>query len=714
MFNAQGVVGVDFDHCIDPDTGELSVWAAAWVESFGSYTEISPSGTGLHILCRGTLPGKAVKLPQAEMYDRGRYFTVTGNLFGDCRDMRPAQDAIADLYAELTAGEQKRPPRAAASPTAGGTDRLLDFELVDKIQRSKHGRKFSPLWAGDTSGYPSSSEADMALCDILAFWTARDVGRMDSLFRQSGLMRDKWDRPQSGSTYGAITVQKAADECTEVYDPRAWHEQRAIAAGVRRVEGEAPSGRLVLADLHPEKNDRYPYSDIGNGNLFADWYKDKARYVPEAKAWFVYTGKLWRRDVGGLRAMKLCKKLADQLHIYVLSITDEKLRDAYSSAVGKWQKRAYRETILKDASDVYPASLSDFDTDPYLLNCQNGTLDLRTRLFRPHSPADLLTMIAGVSYDPNARCARWERFIDEIMQGDKEKAVFLQKSMGYALTGDTRHECLFFFYGPTSRNGKSTTIEPIMHMMGDYGKTARPDTIALKQNPDGRGPTEDVARLAGARFVNIPEPPKNMVLSAALVKTMTGGDTVTARFLNENSFQYRPQFKLFINTNHLPSVTDTTLFSSGRVKIIPFERHFSEQERDEGLKDFFMEPGRLSAILNWCLDGLWLLRETGFQMPDSVREATEDYRQGSDKTGRFIADEMVADPLAEARTADVYSRYQEWCGRNGYKPENMQNFKSSLANVATIRRKRPDGGGKADNPVSMLVGYKLSGSYRAF
>lgn len=176
-----------------------------------------------------------------------------------------------------------------------------------------------------------------------------------------------------------------------------------------------------------------------------------------------------------------------------------------------------------------------------------------------------------------------------------------------------------------------------MHMMGDYGKTARPDTIALKQNPDGRGPTEDVARLAGARFVNIPEPPKNMVLSAALVKTMTGGDTVTARFLNENSFQYRPQFKLFINTNHLPSVTDTTLFSSGRVKIIPFERHFSEQERDEGLKDFFMEPGRLSAILNWCLDGLWLLRETGFQMPDSVREATEDYRQGSDKTGRFIA-----------------------------------------------------------------------------
>lgn len=323
-------------------------------------------------------------------------------------------------------------------------------------------------------------------------------------------------------------------------------------------------------------------------------------------------------------------------------------------------------------------------------------------------------MIAGVSYDPNARCERWERFIDEIMQGDKEKAVFLQKSMGYALTGDTRHECLFFFYGPTSRNGKSTTIEPIMHMMGDYGKTARPDTIALKQNPDGRGPTEDVARLAGARFVNIPEPPKNMVLSAALVKTMTGGDTVTARFLNENSFQYRPQFKLFINTNHLPSVTDTTLFSSGRVKIIPFERHFSEQERDEGLKDFFMEPGRLSAILNWCLDGLWLLRETGFQMPDSVREATEDYRQGSDKTGRFIADEMVADPLAEARTADVYSRYQEWCGRNGYKPENMQNFKSSLANVATIRRKRPDGGGKADNPVSMLVGYKLSGSYRAF
>lgn len=246
-----------------------------------------------------------------------------------------------------------------------------------------------------------------------------------------------------------------------------------------------------------------------------------------------------------------------------------------------------------------------------------------------------------------------------------------------------------------------------MHMMGDYGKTAKPDTIALKQNPDGRGPSEDVARLAGARFVNIPEPPKNMMLSAALVKTMTGGDTVTARFLNENSFQYRPQFKLFINTNHLPSVTDTTLFSSGRVKIIPFEKHFTEQERDEGLKELFLQPENQSAILNWCLEGLCLLRETGLNMPESVRAATEDYRQSSDKTGRFLEEEMEADPLAETKTSETYTRYQEWCGRNGYKAENMQNFKSNLANLAVIRRKRPEGGGRDSSPTTFLLGFRL-------
>lgn len=460
----------------------------------------------------------------------------------------------------------------------------------------------------------------------------------------------------------------------------------------------------VLADLHPESNKRYGWHDMGNGYLFADWYKNRARYVPERKKWYVYNGKAWQADIGDLNVMELCKKLADELIIYAMSLEDERQRDAYIKFASNWQKRRYRETVLRDASGVHPARINDFDADPYLFNCQNGTLNLESGEFHDHRAEDMLSKIAGVTYDPLARCVRWEQFVDEVMQGDAERAGFLQKSLGYALTGDTRRECFFVLYGPTSRNGKGTTMETFMRLMGDYGKAARPETIAQKQTMAGSGPSEDIARLAGARFVNISEPDKKLALSAALVKMLTGNDTITARLLNENSFEYRPQFKLFINTNYLPSVTDITLFSSGRVKIIPFERHFGADERDEGLKDELSRPESLSGVLNWCIDGLKMIELTGFTAPDSVRTATDEYRKSSDRIGRFFDEEMEADTLAETRTSEAYTRYKSWCAKNGFYPENAANFKSSLSNIATVVRKRPASGGGL---TTLLTGYRL-------
>lgn len=457
-----------------------------------------------------------------------------------------------------------------------------------------------------------------------------------------------------------------------------------------------------LNTLKPESNKRYQWNDIGNGNLFADWFKDIARFAPERKKWMVYDGRRWKADTANLKVMQLCKQLADALMSYALSIKDEKLRTDYIKHITKWQQRNYRETILKDAASIYPVEMSEFDTDPFILNCLNGTLNLRSRLFHTHKAEDMLSKLSGVIYDPQAKSLRWERFINEIMQS-QDKAVYLQKSLGYSLTGDTSHECFFMPYGPTSRNGKGTLMETFMQLMGDYGRTATPDTIAQKQKPNGSGPSEDIARLAGARFINISEPDKKMVLSAALVKTLTGKDKITARFLNENSFEFYPQFKLWVNTNHLPTVTDSTLFSSGRVKIIPFEKHFTEAERDEGLKVELAKPENLSAVLNWCLEGLWLIEETGFKPPEEVVAATDDYRRSNDKISRFLGDEMEQDSLAETRTSEVYRRYQEWCASNGFFPENSANFKSALANVATILRKKPRAGGEK---TTLLIGYR--------
>ena len=290
-----------------------------------------------------------------------------------------------------------------------------------------------------------------------------------------------------------------------------------------------------------------------------------------------------------------------------------------------------------------------------------------------------------------------------------EKALFLQKSMGYGLTGDTSEECFFMFYGATTRNGKGTLMETYMRLQGDYGRSARPETIAQKPTVNSSGPSEDIARLAGARVVNISEPGKQMVLSASMVKALTGNDKITARFLNENSFEYYPNFKIFINTNHLPRVTDQTVFSSGRVRVIPFERHFTEEEQDKGLKRKLSQADSLSGILNWCLEGLKLLQETGFDEPAAVRAATAKYQQDSDKISRFVADMMEPDIMGEIRTEDAYREYQAWCSRNGQYPEAMPTFKQAMEAHAEIKRKRPKGAGKNANPCAFIIGLKWRG-----
>lgn len=194
---------------------------------------------------------------------------------------------------------------------------------------------------------------------------------------------------------------------------------------------------------------------------------------------------------------------------------------------------------------VYPISMQAFDRNKYLFNCKNGTLDMRTLEFREHRPEDYLTMESGITYDPEADCPRWHSFIQEVMCGDKDLADFLQRSLGYALTGDTSQECMFILYGATSRNGKGTAMETFLKIMGDYGKTSNPDMLATKfRGGSTGGPSEEVARLVGARFVNISEPEKKITFNAALVKRMTGNDTINARFLNENSFDFVPVFKI--------------------------------------------------------------------------------------------------------------------------------------------------------------------------
>lgn len=456
----------------------------------------------------------------------------------------------------------------------------------------------------------------------------------------------------------------------------------------------------ALAELHPEDNERYPWSDLGNGNLYADFFGRIARYTSDRHIWYIFDGQVWRPDPSGLLAMELCKQLAARLKEYALTIKHTKMHTNYNNYVEKWEKRSYREIILRDAASVHPIKSSDFDSKSNFYNCMNGTLDLLTQEFHTHCPEDMLTKLSGVEYDPEARCDRWEQFIGEVMEGDEARAVYLQKALGYALQGNPTQECFFILYGPTTRNGKGTAMETYLALMGDYGRAVSPYTIAQKKYVDGSGPTEDIARLAGARFVNISEPDREITLSSSLIKAWTGNDTISARFLHEGSFEFRPQFTIFINTNHLPNVTDDTIFASKRAKIIPFERHFAEEEQDKELA----QPRNLSGILNWCLQGLDLFRNTGLEAPVSVREATDVYREQSDVIGGFLRQKLEKDALAEERTKDVYDAYMVWCALEGAPPESRCTLNNRLRALGTVKSKRPRAGGEN---TTMLIGYRL-------
>ena len=727
------VCAIDIDHCIGED-GRYSQLAMAVVAIVDGYTELSPSGRGIRIFCRAPklhydknryyISRQKIGLEIYAAGVTGKYVTATGDKLpesvGTLEDRSRQVQEVLDMFMLREAPAQAVPEEQGGQGKGRAATPALepdDAGLLQRAGESKGGEAFLALYGGDSSGYPSHSEADLALCSRLAFWTNRDPARVDKLFRQSGLMRQaKWDRPQSGSTYGELTIAKAMQGGAQAWHPQfaaqegavleRYTSPTAIRSGDMRdgAEGLAQQG---LASFHPERLYRYGWHDLGSGNLFSDWSKGRAVYVKDRKRWFVFNGRAWEPDISDMTVTQMCKQLAEDLTRYALTLEEETLKASYLKFVSKWMGHCYREIILRDAASVRPVLAEAFDRDLWVLNCLNGTLDLRDGSFRTHRHEDMLTKLTGVSYDPEARCPRWESFINEVMQGDRERAAFLQKALGYSLTGDTSQECLFILYGPTSRNGKGTTMETVVRVMGSYAKTASPDTIAQKNNANPGAPNEDLARLAGARLVSIAEPDKHMKLSAATVKSLTGNDTQKARNMYEGSFEFRPQFKILINTNHLPAANAPSLFTSGRMKVIPFERHFRLRERDSGLKEAFAQPESLSGILNWMLEGLRMYQAAGLDMPDSVVEATEEYREASDRLGRFLKEEMEAGPDYWASTTEAHARYQSWCAVNGLYPEGLPNFKSGLAGIAVVKRCRPPGSLSSDNAVNIVLGHRM-------
>lgn len=424
--------------------------------------------------------------------------------------------------------------------------------------------------------------------------------------------------------------------------------------------------------------ERFPMNDRGSADLFATIFKNISRYNPTKKDWMYYDKTRWIADTEEMRAKRNAKTLADVLVRYSVtaSLPDDKRQSYIKYAAGMMNYRN-RNVMINDAKDLNFFENIELDKDDFLLNCNNCVLDLSGDQPKSleHNADLLLSKICNANYNPAANCTLWEKTIGEIMQGDTAKIKYLQKMSGRFLTGDTSEEEFYIFFGATTRNGKSTITELLLYLLGDYATTISPESLAIKANKDSRTASPDIAKLAGTRLVVASEPPRRMLFDSSLVKTLTGRDSISARFLHENEFQFKPKFKLILNSNYLPVINDKTVFSSNRVKVIPFERHFTEKEQNKHLKEQLQQE--IDGILNWCIKGLYMYRKEGLEPPTVVQSATHEYSEDSDKIGKFISECLVkSDQNLAAK--DVYEKYSQWCNDCGLGIDGRTSFYEEL------------------------------------
>lgn len=656
MFSNSPYFGVDIDGVRDEieryKAGEDTI-IAEFVDTLQSYTELSRSGNGIHIICRGKLPPSGRRKGNVEMYENGRFFVMTGNIAAEYADISDCTEAIKVLHEKYIGGGTS-PSSSPALPPAELA--LTDSELLDRAKNAKNGAKFARLYAGDISGYTSQSEADMALCNHLAYWTGCDAERMDRMFRGSGLFREKWLREQSGTTYGALTIQKAILDCRNVYTPGASGESYALRIGA---ESDA--------DTAPAK--RYTFDDMGNAERIYDAYGGFIRYSYTDKRWLYYDTRKWCMDTTGEieRAAEQAIKALDAdepMYARAAELDDEggdgegkKLYKAYLAHKKYSRSNRGKKAMLDELRHKIPISPMQTDIDGMLLNTPTGIFDLREGVLRPHDPEAYITKIAHVEYDPTATCPTWERFLGEIFGGDTDLINYVQRAVGYSMTASTVEQCVFFLHGSGS-NGKSTFLSIVREMMGDYTVNIQPETIMVKNSPGGAN--SDIARLKSARLVTTVEPNEGARLNEGLLKQLSGEDPVTARRLYGDEFEFIPQFKLWMATNHRPLIRGTDDGIWRRIKMIPFTVQIPDEKKDKHLAGKLRRE--LPGIFNWAIDGCRKYQEGGLQEPRSVRGSTMEYRKDMDAIQQFI--DECCEQSGKCPAVSLYSAYSDWAKRN--------------------------------------------------
>ncbi len=685
--NNNGVVGIDLDHVVDSVTGEINDKAIKIIERLRSYTEFSPSGTGLHIWVYGDIPsdGRNSRKQGIEMYKAKHYLTVTGRYLNEkLSKIQHREKEVAELYADVFPDKASTPP-PDIEPT---DDTLLDIGL-------QRDRELIKCWNGARKNGNESSD-DMALMNKLAYWCNRDVDQMVAAFLRSPHSAQKDEKHQKKAErkdYLLRTAKKAADECQRIAaEDSEDYRQKSAREDFSVIIGEPT--HFINPIESAKALQRYTLDDMGAARLFADTFRGRVLYLPEYKSYWVYCTGVWQQDKGDLMVRQLAKEMADYVREIIppppksdktegsvpLDQTEKKKDPwaAHRKHYGKYRFLGYRKTLIQDAQDELGGHAADFDRQPFLFNLKNGTLDLQTMQLRKHNPADKLSKIANVSFDPVAHSERFEQFIMEITEGKQDRADMLQKALGYSMKGEANEECYFTAIGEKTRNGKGTLFDTVLNIFGGYGAQMDFNTIARGGAKDGSRATPDLARLIGIRFALANEPEKGVCINEALLKQLTGSDDITARPLYGDLIEFKPKFKLFVSANSKPTVSDDSLFSSNRIKVLPFTRHFSEEERDTSLKASFRTEQAKSGILNWLLVGYRKYLAEGLKDTPEMKALTGEYRRENDYIGQYLDDRFNFSASGTTTLKALRCDYASWCGVIGTKPLGLKGFKEEL------------------------------------
>lgn len=454
-----------------------------------------------------------------------------------------------------------------------------------------------------------------------------------------------------------------------------------------RSPNEAPK-EPTPAKLHTLKPTpgAYKLDDIGNGERLARRHGAGLHYVKEW-GWLTWDGKRWKQDRG--EVAKMAKETARSIFAEAAEAAEAE-KDELAKAIAKhaagsasqYKRSAMIESCASEPG--IPANPQQFDGDPWLLNCQNGILDLKTGELKPHDPQAFVTKMAGAEYDPGATCPRFLAFLDKVFNADQKVIKFIQRAVGYSLTGNVGEQCLFFPHG-LGKNGKSVFTGTLQAVMGDYGLKTPTDTLMLRHFDNSIN--NDLARLAGARVVVAAELAEGKRLNESTVKDLVGGDIIAARYLHKEYFEFAPSFKLWMYGNHKPIIKGTDEGIWRRIKLIPFTVVIPESERDPNLLEKL--KGELPGILAWAVRGCLAWQEGGLKTPAIVDAATAAYRAEQDILATFLEECCILELGAKVTAGELFKAYETWGG-----DLNKRRFSQTMAERGYLTNGR-DGAGRA-------------------